>query len=789
MTKSIVGDGVASVVKALTNDVKTGYSNDPVTLVSRWVDELIINERKASIYPDGEDTILIGGEHLLPLSLPLWNGAQWPLTPMGYENISMVWEAGALPEARVPVTPSSVYTSAQASVSGGAPGAVTADLRLDLQAVRGANNLTHAQTYGKSVMLGSNTSAADILLRIFLMMGVVSPLDGGGSRFNVRNMNMGLIAGAVLTPDVVTNYFPLRDNVLAPVINARVTTLGSWIQVLVGTRTADAGWGPAEWGSSVALVPIYTSDTNRTTNGLWTLAHMEYPFKWGVFASSINQVDGTPEHNIACMASENLMRVRGPQNVLYVLVDLNRDANASVVLPGGGAVNTVANDISGNGMANVDILASLANVGGQYTLEAMAPVVAMWTRVSGAEEDWNAAMTVWKDMASLYFPRSYAINDGRTLALGYGENDTIVDAFGPAANATLATIHQRRCAGATTSCGIAPSLSRSHLIGKHAPGIWIGMAAHFYKPQNRITFANPVPADLVMHVIKQNYKQAWVYDYLCSKIGVSWRNLVCPDFCAAGRTTARAMVTRSLRFMRDILRTYTQTTNWDVSAVWDYNQQAFMNANYVPPTMEVSRIEKLWGTLWGSGDWTPHSGLLQLQTPYTFYDTPAFGPALKSLYELNVWFGDDGLREKVTTVLNVGSYGGNAQGFIATAGFYMSGRGASRMTQMPFQTTCMTDSIAQSTFYAVFAGYTKPGEFAFRAYPMGCTPICLCTEYESVPLTVTIATNKANLFKGVGKPYNITYTKSPTSIDWGNEIVSSDASDLSFLDGAGVLGT
>lgn len=228
--------------------------------------------------------------------------------------------------------------------------------------------------------------------------GLWNGVDGVDNHIAVRNIPAGRVHVGPFFP----GFHDIAQPLPAGTFNARVCTLSQFANVAAAAATADAGWGPQEWGKTVAVVPLLSEWLAQPhTMMCWAAAHLQYPLRYERFYSDIITAAGGPiANNVTTEHYLQHLSILGPRsNVLFVLV--NHQARGAAAAPAvtvqlGAALPAITATTAANSLvagANVDITDSMVLV----TFEAAdAPnwnaVLDWWYRVDGSKTSMREAL-------------------------------------------------------------------------------------------------------------------------------------------------------------------------------------------------------------------------------------------------------------------------------------------------------------------------------------------------------------------------------------------------------------
>jgi hypothetical protein len=302
-------------------------------------------------------------------------------------------------------------------------------LRIATQIVNGNAWLQALTDADNKFTSGVTGSFSVILVRLLAMLYAQTPLLGPEASAAIGNMHFRLASPLNITLD--PNYWPLSNNITnTPSVVARVCTYNDYAAIRYGTQlVTDLNFLPANWGSSVAIVPIGTDLNNRGgVVAAWTLAHMEYPWRFVRHSGTVvdddyNTIAGSNGYSVP---AASCMRVRGPTAyVLFVQcgasglnTNTNND-NVSIEIGIGGALEVVTYQTNGLLLgAALDITAALDTiVGTNFLPQAVLEALFQWQIYVGNEEDLRTAILVVSDHAHRVAPP--AVMTGGVVTFGY----------------------------------------------------------------------------------------------------------------------------------------------------------------------------------------------------------------------------------------------------------------------------------------------------------------------------------------------------------------------------------
>jgi hypothetical protein len=241
------------------------------------------------------------------------------------------------------IGPSSNLTSMKNALQQNDISTVSTILRLRANQFEGQNVLSAAQSITSGIVQNKTSASTTILLRLMLMR-----LQRYHYVCSTGNFIRNTYVQEPTNLESISNLGPNFPFIAAPpaVITACAVGVSDFWAIITGDKVVTvAGFEQAEWGKSVAVVPLSKSNSlNPNALTAWTLAHMEYPYNMVLFDTNI--VDNT-NANVQVQTlytNANRCRVPGPYDkVLYVFVDgANGTTSVPVVTVGGGVVPNVA---------------------------------------------------------------------------------------------------------------------------------------------------------------------------------------------------------------------------------------------------------------------------------------------------------------------------------------------------------------------------------------------------------------------------------------------------------------
>jgi ubiquitin len=744
------------------------------------------------------DRNIDGGNHWLPLFYK-HEGKDEGSVRAGFPVVGIIPRASSV---SIPVTPGSLYNTAMALVNGGAVAEAASTLRVNLTQLQGNSSLQHASLAGTSVVAGIGISSADIILRGLLYLGTISPFCDGGTVYNVANWRVLADPGmdfwdSSLLEDLFNpRYFPFGASVDVLDMKAKFVNVSDFISLADGRTTAPAGWGPGNWGASdsdgVAVVPVTAAMMeDGALVAVWTLLHMEYPFREVFAGARLTNVGGDQfgqEYSYASIGSARV-RVAGPSTkVLYVNVDnisggpgvVNVGRNGGVAVPGGVAG---LHDIGG---PIADTFEGLTDEGGMNMIQT---AIDFWVRHAGNEGDWKAAMLAASDVYARWplRPRRF-----RNTSVGTVYDEEAAPMFHNYVNAGYAVYSNadvNACTlSYTTASGQLGELflldnavvsNQTASIARHEPALWVGLLARFYRITNAYDPRYSSGYELGAVMASANIRLAGAYDHLLQHMGVS--EAMHFNYYASG-ANPRRWTDVSWNGFQSKLLTYMPATMsyrlfWSINRLQNGWYEVFAGATSA--SMGLARV--------ATGLYAAHARQLDLCPDDSFYSVKDFGHRALLLNgevadQLIRWtakdFRDVKLRKTGCAALTVGSF--------------------TMFPLVPSLEGLRLSNTTGSTVHHVAVPFLSPysGQFYWDKYSLlgvdpggvgdlveycfSALPALFEPNLQMAPLYLTIS-NGRSITAGRSRPYALTLTLNGVGTDVGLSYLDAESAGQSVL--------
>jgi hypothetical protein len=344
-------------------------------------------------------------------------------TYFNYSNIQPV-SAGYPGRATPAVRPVNLYSEAMTAVASG-PGGVASQLRQRLTTSNGDINYLHARQNGDNVLHSVGTSSAEVPTRILNYLMALCPFSLGpssmleGEAFSVTYGN-SVVTAAGMYPWSEKGTLPPPAPIAPEDITMGICSLSTFVEIGTGVQTVHptidaAGFGPAEWGESCAVVPIRISESgDGYTNLIWALAHMEAPYAMIAQNGVMKQVSlSTLTYTgVPWLTMNNFVRVPGPKHhVLFVVVDIQQafstTRNPSIAFGSQLVALGSTHDIgAGSGFTALEIGQDMYTTFSDFTSlpRRFDMCLRRWINNAGNEEDWHTALLNIADVSCVSRP-------------------------------------------------------------------------------------------------------------------------------------------------------------------------------------------------------------------------------------------------------------------------------------------------------------------------------------------------------------------------------------------------
>jgi hypothetical protein len=289
---------------------------------------------------------------------------------------------------------------------------VNQPLRLNRDDIDGATMLAISQQVGDSITGRRDCSCADVLLRLRLMQGALSPFCFSGTAGGITNQGFQFLSPLSSTIDTDKYYWPMSTGATALLdTKARLITLGDLMQLATGRLAQDGGWEVKYIGTRIAVIPVLNSWLNNPeAMVIWTLAWMEYPFLVYQFNGLLINDQNTNLQFLPGRTTCASVRVAGPtQQILYVLCDVAKTGNNlswELQIGLASAPTTLTSDDNYYGAGGVDgdpdlALVAVASLAANVRYN-IPQALQWWYDVYGAQEDIESVDLLMPELYGIY---------------------------------------------------------------------------------------------------------------------------------------------------------------------------------------------------------------------------------------------------------------------------------------------------------------------------------------------------------------------------------------------------
>lgn len=321
---SVIKENIFSLVDDTYLPTSTGTNDCLATFAQSFYSRTTVREQDHET-----DTMMTGIAHVEPTSVFAQVGIISALTDYSSRLLG-VGRKNFRPAPQYNLTNS--ISLINASRISGTLSEVNQPLRINRDDIDGATMLTISQQVGDCFLRRTDSSCADVLLRLRLMQGQLAPFCFSGCAGGISNEGFQFVSPISQIVNINAWYWPMSAEASAFLdTRARMITLADIVQMAAGRIPEVPNWEVNKFGTNIAVVPVLNSWLNNATSmTVWTLAWMEYPYRFWEFQGDLVDDNANVLAATTGRTSCATVRVPGPNyRILYVLCDIAKTGSTS----------------------------------------------------------------------------------------------------------------------------------------------------------------------------------------------------------------------------------------------------------------------------------------------------------------------------------------------------------------------------------------------------------------------------------------------------------------------------